>query len=325
MNPKAELAGRIMMLICDEIKPDTQRVLDILCDYRIEYSLALEEADFTRQINHFLGAKRAEGLSNRSLETYLLYLTMLGNYLNKRPIEITSNDIRDFIMYLSETRKLKTNSIQSILGILRSFFGWLHTEEMIPKNPMVRIKSFSINKKDARHPLTVEELERIRDTCKTYREKAIVEFLYSSACRLSEATQIDAANIDMVRRCVDVIGKGSKPRTLYFSVRAMLMIEAYWKERGGGNALFCGIRRPYDRLQGPAVEKIVRELGKRAGLARRVHPHIFRHTFATHMLNAGMDISIIQRILGHSSVGTTEIYAEINQDSVQREYEKFAA
>jgi len=199
----------------------------------------------------------------------------------------------------------------------------MHGEELIPKNPMTRIKSFKINKKDARHPLTLEELEKLRNACKTYREKAIVEFFFSSGCRISEAIQIDVNSLDMTHRCADVIGKGNKPRTLYFSIRARLMIEEYLKERKGGTALFCCGRKPYARLGKRSIEKILQQLGERAGIVRRVHPHVLRHTFATHMLNSGMDITVIQKLLGHSSVGTTEIYAEINQDGVRREYDKF--
>ena len=323
INAKQELAGRIIMLAYDEIKPDTQRVLDLLTDYRIDHGTGIEDMDFLRQVNHFLGAKKSEGMADRTTSNYRLYLAMFDDYLGKKTSEITSNDIRDFIMYLSETRGMKTNSIQSVINILRSYFSWMHGEELIPKNPMTRIKSFKINKKDARHPLTLEELEKLRNVCKTYREKAIVEFFFSSGCRISEAVQIDFAAVDMIHRCVDVIGKGNKPRTLYFSIRARLMIEEYLKERKGGTALFCCGRRPYDRLGKRSIEKILQQIGERARIARRVHPHVLRHTFATHMLSAGMDITVIQKLLGHSSVGTTEIYAEINQDGVRREYDKF--
>jgi len=311
------------MLAYDEIKPDTQRVLDLLTGYRIDHSTGIEEMDFLRQVNHFLGAKKSEGMAARTISNYRLYLGMLSDYLGKKASEITSNDIRDFIMYMSDERGMKTNSIQSVINILRSYFSWMHGEELIPKNPMTRIKSFKINKKDARHPLTLEELEKLRNACKTYREKAIVEFFFSSGCRISEAIQIDVNSLDMTHRCADVIGKGNKPRTLYFSIRARLMIEEYLKERKGGTALFCCGRKPYDRLGKRSIEKILQHIGARAGIVRRVHPHVLRHTFATHMLNSGMDITVIQKLLGHSSVGTTEIYAEINQDGVRREYDKF--
>lgn len=325
MNAKQELAGRIVMLVRDGIRLDAQRVFDFLSDYHIEYSTGIENMDFSCQINHFLGAKRSEGISPKTAHNYRIYLTIFNDYINKPASAVTTNDIRDFITYLSEVRINKNSSIQTVLNTLRSFFGWMQTEEYIPKNPTTRIKSFKINKKDSRHPLTPEQLELLRDACHTYREKALVEFLYSSGCRVSEAVQIDLSAIDFERRCVSVIGKGDKRRNLYFSIRAKLMIRQYVAERKGGTALFCSGRQPYGRLGDRSIEEIIRRIGEQAGITKRVHPHVLRHTLATDLLNSGMDITIIQQILGHSSVGTTEIYAEISQDSVRREYEKFIA
>lgn len=314
MNAKQELAGRIMMIAHDEIKPDPQQILDILAEYRIDHGTGIEEMDFVRQINHFLNAKKSEGHSPASTYNYRLYLLMFADYINKAAADVTANDIRDFITYLSETRNLKTSSIQSILNILRSFFTWMNVEELIPKNPTTRVRNFRINKKDSRHPLTQKQLEMLRNACQTYREKALVEFLYSTGCRVSEAVQIDVDAIDFEQRSVDVIGKGNKKRTLYFSVRAWLMMRQYISERKGGTALFCCTRRPYDRLGIRSVQILIRDLGRRAGISRHVHPHVLRHTLATNLLNSGMDITIIQQILGHGTVATTEIYAEISQD-----------
>lgn len=123
MNAKQELAGRVMMLVHDEIKPDTQRVLDILSDYRIEHSTGIEDMDFMRQVNHFLGAKKSEGIADKTAHNYRLYLTMFSSYINKQAGEVTTNDIRDFITYLSEVRNNKNSSIQTVINTLRSFFG----------------------------------------------------------------------------------------------------------------------------------------------------------------------------------------------------------
>lgn len=325
MNAKQELAGRIMLLICDEIKPDTRRVLDVLSEYRVDHSTGIEEMEFMRQVNHFLAAKKSEGLSPRSEENYRLYLSMFNDYTGKKATEVTATDIRDFIIYFTDVRHNKNSSAQSVINVLRSFFGWMHLEEFIPKNPTIKIKNFKIDKKDARHPLTTEQLELLRNACSNYREKALLEFLYSSGCRLSEATQIDVDGIYFEQRSVPTVGKGGKRRTLYFSVRARLMIRRYLEERKGGMALFCSCRQPYQRLSGAAVQRIIRMLGEKAGMSRRIHPHVLRHTLASDLLNSGMDISAISRILGHGSVDTTEIYAELNQDSVRREYEKYIA
>lgn len=325
MNAKQELANRIVVLAHDEEKPDTQKVLLLLSDYQIEYSTKLEMLDFQRQIEQFLFAKKADGLSPASLKSYRLTLTLFSKYINKLPCDVDTGDIREYLAFLSESRKNKITTVQTAINIFRSFFIWLQQEELIAKNPMLRVKSFKIDKKESRHPLTAAQLELLRNACQTYREKALVEFLYSSGCRISEAVQINVNMLDFNERSVLVIGKGNKQRFLYFSVRAQLMIECYLKERPGGTALFCGMRRPYGRLSTRAVEKVLHVLGIRGQVGRNVYPHILRHTLATDLLNSGMDISIIQQILGHASVGTTQIYAEMSQDTVQREYRKFVA
>lgn len=325
MNAKQELAGRVHQLVHDEIKPDTQRILDILADYTIGYSGSIQDRDLERLIEHFIFAKRAENVTTATIVSYRSSLRRFQAYTAKDAADISTADIRDYIAYLGDVRGNGINAMQTAISILRSFFGWLHQEELIPRNPMIRIKSYKIDKRDSRHPLTNEQLEMLRNACQTYREKAIVEFLYSSGCRVSEAVQIDVNAMDFSQRAVPVIGKGRKPRTLYFSVKAKLMIQHYLEERPGGTALFSAKRKPYKRLSKRALEIIIRDLGKRAGINRQVHPHILRHTLATDLINAGMDIVIIQQILGHSSVGTTQIYAEMSQESVQREYRKYVA
>lgn len=325
MNAKQELAGRVLMLVHDEIKPDTQRILDILGEYTIGYSSGIQDRDFLRLIDHFIFAKRSEGITAATVKSYRSSLKRFHAYDAKDAIDVTTGDVRDYLGYLADVRRNGINSLQTAINVLRSFFGWLHQEELIPRNPMIRIKSYKIDKRNSRHPLTTEQLEMLRNACQTYREKALVEFLYSSGCRVSEAMQIDVKAIDFNQRAVSVIGKGNKPRTLYFSVRAKLMIQHYLDEHHNSTALFCATRRPYKRLSKRSIEIIIRDLGKRAGINRQVHPHILRHTLATDLLNAGMDITIIQQILGHNSVGTTQIYAEMSQESVQREYYKYVA
>ena len=117
--------------------------------------------------------------------------------------------------------------MQTHINTLRAFFGWLTVEEKIKKNPMAKIKSLKLDKKGARQALSVDELERLRDACQGYREKALVEFLVSSGCRLSEVAQLSASDLDLIGRTVRVTGKGDKDRQVYFSVRARLMVQEY--------------------------------------------------------------------------------------------------
>lgn len=195
-------------------------------------------------------------------------------------------------------------------------------EDNIRKSPMRKIKSLKIDKLRSRHPLTAEQLELVRDGCRGYKEKALVEFLVSSGCRVSEVAGLRVDDIDWRDRKCKVIGKGNKERTVYFSVRAKLMLQLYIAERRGGEALFASSRAPYEPLTDRGIEKMISKLGKRIGMERPLYPHLMRHTFASHALNCGMELTIIQHLLGHSDPKTTLIYAEIDPIRVQYEYNR---
>ena len=122
-----------------------------------------------------------------------------------------------------------------------------------------------------------------------------------------------------------VTGKGDKDRVVYFSVRARLMLQEYIKERKGGEGLFVSSKSPYDPLKPRAIQRIVHNISEKAGLAGRVHPHLLRHTFATLALNSGMDVTVIQRLLGHEDIATTQIYAAMNEEVIKHQYNKYVA
>ena len=325
MNAKTELAKRLVATVSADSPAAAEAINAILKDYTILRETDEEKSDLSKRIKHYLGAKRIEGLSPRTLANYKYSLELFAGRVNKSASRVTTDDIRGYITYLSETRHLAETSLQTHINTLRAFFGWLHTEEKIKKNPMLKIRSLKIDKKNARQALSVEELERLRDACQTYREKALVEFLVSTGCRLSEVAQLNVRDLDFSERTVMVTGKGDKDRTVYFSVRARLMLQAYIKERRGGDGLFVSSKTPYLRLKPRAIQRIIRAISERAGLSIRVHPHLLRHTFATHALNSGMDVTAIQRLLGHEDIATTQIYAAMNEDVIKHQYNKYVA
>jgi len=325
MNPKTELTGRILALVYDEIRPDTQRIIDMLADYNVVHSTGMEDIEVYRHINNFLAAKRSEGRSKKTLHNYQIYLNNFNDYLRKPIAEIATVDIRSYLMYLADTRGLKVTSLQTITNTLRSFFGWLLAEEIITKNPTLRINNYVFDKRSLRHALTREELERLRDACQNYREKAVIEFLVSTGCRVSEVTGISVNQIDFNRRAVTVLGKGNKTRTVYFSVRASLMMQMYFAERKRGSALFVATREPYNAVGTRSIEKVVSAVAQRAGIIKRVYPHILRHTFASHLIDAGCDVLAVQQLLGHSDLSTTQIYVTLSGDSVRLAYDRYIA
>ena len=325
MTARHELAKRLISMVSagEPITMDTLN--EILKGYTILREADEEKSDLKKRISYYLGAKRIDGLSPRTLANYKYTLDMFSERVNKSVSKITADDIRGYISYLSEARGLRETGLQTHISVLRAFFSWLLMEERIKKNPMLKIRSLKLDKKNARQALSVEELERLRDACKGYREKALVEFLVSTGCRLSEVAQLNVADLDFNNRSVTVTGKGNKERPVYFSIRARLMLQEYIKERKGGEGLFVSSKTPYLPLKPRAIQRIIHGLSVRAGLDARVHPHLLRHTFATHALNSGMDVTAIQQLLGHENISTTQIYAAMNEDVIRHQYNKYVA
>lgn len=320
MDTKKELIARL-----ESAFPGAENTIAaILADYRVTRETG-REGDLSKRIAVFLAAKKIDGLSAKTLKNYREMLGAFAAQVDKPAARITADDIREYIGYLTENRGLKDSSIQTHINTLRSFFGWLDTEDHIKRNPMRKIKSLKIDRAKARRPLTAEQLERLRDGCRTYKEKALVEFLVSTGCRLGELVGIRVDAVDWQGRSVVVRGKGNKERTVYFSVRAKLMLQEHLAQRRGGEALFASSRAPYGAMKPRAIEKALQKIGERAGEPMRIHPHLMRHTFASNALNAGMDITIIQHLLGHTDPKTTLIYAELAPRTVKYEYERVVA
>lgn len=300
------------------------KIEEIMSGYRIARENRKDRRSLQRSIDSFLAAKKIDGLAAKTLKNYREMLAAFAASVDKPAARITVDDIRGYIGQLA-ARGLRDSSVQTHINTLRSFFAWLELEDMIRKNPMRKIKSLKIDRMAARRPLEPEEMERLRDSCQTYKERALVEFMASSGCRLSEVIGIRMDQVDWQRRSVTVLGKGHKERTVYFSVRAKLMLQEYISNRRGGIALFASSRTPYGPMSPRAVEKVLQRIGERAGIARRIHPHILRHTFATAALKGGMDLTIIQRLLGHTDPKTTMIYAELQPETVRYAYERVVA
>ena len=318
MDAKQELVGALV-----EAGLSPEQAQKLVQPYQISCRNGSGWGDLKKQISAFLAAKRIDGLSARTIENYRYTLGVFAGQVDRAVTKITVDDLREYISYLSETRGLRDGSLLTHINTLRSFFSWLTVEGVSRRNPMLKIKSPRLDRTRSRHALSQEQLERLRDACKTYKERALVEFLVSSGCRLSEVSGIRMEDVNWRDRSVVVHGKGNKSRKVYFSVRAKLMLEEYIARRKGGDALFVSVKTPYPAMQPRAIQRVLGLIGDRVGL--HVHPHLLRHTFATLALAGGMDITVIQRLLGHEDTKTTLIYAELSQRTIQYEYERIIA
>lgn len=318
MTAKIDLIAKLTALM-----PECAReIIKIMREYDVQTAQVYDRSNLPRRVEAFLAAKRIDGCRPKTIKGYRERLKMFMTQCSKPVQAITTDDLREYLAYFVDERHLMDNSVQAHINTLRSFFSWLVDEDNIRKSPMRKIKSLKIDKLRSRHPLTAEQLELVRDGCRGYKEKALVEFLVSSGCRVSEVAGLRVDDIDWRDRKCKVIGKGNKERTVYFSVRAKLMLQLYIAERRGGEALFASSRAPYEPLTDRGIEKMISKLGKRIGMERPLYPHLMRHTFASHALNCGMELTIIQHLLGHSDPKTTLIYAEIDPIRVQYEYNR---
>ncbi|WP_096636457.1 site-specific tyrosine recombinase/integron integrase [Clostridium cochlearium] len=284
---------------------------------------ALVASDIPDKAQMYLAIKKLDGLSEKTLYNYKLHLEKFADTIVKPVNMITTNDIRIYLAMLSRSKNLKQTTLGTEISILKSFFGWLFNEEYIEKNPMIKIKSPKKEKR-LRKSLNVEELERLRDACKTLRERALLEFLFSTGCRLSELVSINISDIDWNTQSLRIIGKGKKERIIYFSPKAKLYLKKYLNSRIDNNtALFVASKMPYNRLGNRSVQREISKISKRAGFTKSIFPHLLRHTMATLALQSGAALTTVQKLLGHEDPGTTEIYAEISDENVKQEYRKY--
>ncbi len=276
---------------------------------------------FPKLAELFLQNKKLEGLSENSLTLYRGRLKIFFETMQKNPEEVTTNDIRCFLVGYQKRTGISDRTLDKFRQIINVFYTWLTDEEYITKNPCRNIKEIKYEV-TPRRSLTRMELEMIRRACKTKRDLAIVDTLYSTGCRVSELINMKISDINAEDKSIHIIGKGKKHNTCYFNTNAQLSLNEYIEERKDDNPyLFVTSRRPFNRLSIKNVELIFKKLSISTGII--VTPHIMRHTCATLSLQSGMPLPQVQKMLGHASSDTTLIYAEISKDTIKNSHIKY--
>lgn len=295
---------------------------------KTERSIVVYDGTDKGLIGRYFVAKQALGLSPNSLKHYRKTIADFLNSTQKHIKDITTEDVRLYITYkkMNGAGACYQNNIRLCLS---SFFSFLHEEGLITSNPISRIKKIR-QPKIVKEPFTEQEVELMRNKAAGLRDKSIIDFLYSTGCRVSEMTGADKSDIDWDNSRVLVKGKGSKFRWVYLNARASVSLKAYLDSRSDTSpALFVGkskSRRSSDnnpaRLTKSGVEVMIRNLGKSLSI-EKAHPHRFRRTAATVALRRGMPIEQVSKILGHASLNTTTIYASSTQDDLAIAHRKY--
>lgn len=277
--------------------------------------------ELKHNINKYLIDKEREGLSKTTLSSYALHLKIFSSFTDKKIQNITKQDIYDYLDYRQANSNLQNSTLETIRAVLRSFFEWLKDEEIIKENPLSKMKPIKCKESVVKY-LTIEELELIREHCKDIREKALLEILYSTGCRLSELTSLNIEDVNFNNRTISVLGKGNKERMVFFSPKSSLYLKKYLNSRKDNcEALFVTERKEYRRLSNRGVQRIISRMGKRSGIY--LHCHMTRHTLATNLLNSGVELVVVKDLLGHTDINTTQIYAKATQSYKQQCYDRF--
>lgn len=253
--------------------------------------------------------KKLLGYSAHTLKGYGIQLRLLVKALGDRDIEdVTLFDLKG---YLAGLTKLKPASIGHRVRFIKSLYSWAHNEGVITQNVASKLRE---PKTGLRLPkaLGEEDIELLREGCVSAFEHAIVEFFYTSGCRIGEVVAINRNSIDWETRSVIVRSKGDKERGVYFSVKAAIWLKKYLKGRKDSDtALFVTERAPH-RMSISQLRERVKQVAVRAGVGAAVYPHKLRHSYATHLLNNGAPLEVIQSLLGHAKMETTRLYAQLS-------------
>lgn len=306
----------------------TELILSILdkaaADYTIskrETALVVVDDAIIQIVNVYLASKKLEGVSDLTIKNYSGHLRTFFNYVCKHPKDISTNDIRLYLATYQQQRKVSDRTLDKVRQILNCFFVWCLNEEYTTSNPCKNIKEIKYEV-EPRHALTRFQLERLRRACKSKKELAIVDVLYSTGCRVAELASMRISDIDTVHNSIEIVGKGRKHNTVYFNTSAQISLNEYFKQRNDDNDyMFITDRKPHRQLSIRMIQKIFTQLSEQLGF--KVSPHILRHTSATLALQSGMPLTQVQMMLGHASAVTTQIYAETSSEDVAVSHKKY--
>lgn len=283
-----------------------------------------EQISNQEYLKMFIEAKQIEGCSARTLQYYQVTIEHLLKNIDTVIRKITTDEIRTYLAEYQQRNNCSKVTVDNVRRNISSFFSWLEEEDYILKSPMRRIHKIK-TKQPVKEIISDEMIERLRDNCRCSRDLAMIDLLYSTGIRVGELVGLNISDIDFEERECVVYGKGDKERRVYFDAKAKLHLQNYISSRIDTNpALFVTLDSPYERLKISGVEIRVRELGRKLNI-EKIHPHKFRRTMATRAIDKGMPIEQVQKILGHSQIGTTMQYAIVNQNNVKTSHRRYIA
>ena len=274
----------------------------------------------------YIASKSVENVTVGTLKNY--YATLRDFFaVVRRPVEdVTTADGRLWLNWFKKEHGISNSYLDHKRIVLNSFFEWLVDEDMIRRNPMRHIKPIK-HEENTRLPMTALELETVRKSCRSLREKALVDFLYSTAARISEVVAMKIEDVHFADHTVFIrCGKGGKSRTTFLNAESEVSLRAYLASRSDDDpSLFVSVKNPIHGVAKKALEGDIQRIVSRCHISVHVTPHVFRHTAASLALQRGMPIDQVQVWLGHARIQTTLRYAKTLNFDVKISHQKYVA
>ena len=329
---REKLKNDLLLMLDKNVDVDILRQLEpqievILSNYEVEErktEIIPYGSDVPETVETYIVSKKISGLSDKTLYLYLMVLTDFFRTVQKKLENVSVADIRVYLYKYQKEHGISNRTLDGRRTIICGYFNWMAAEEYICKNPAVNIEPIKYEKKHKK-AMSQLDLEKVRSSCETKREKAIVEVLYSTGCRVTELERLNISDVNFETKEVYLFGKGDKHRTSYLNAKAEVALKDYLSERTDTNpALFVYDRKPHGRLKKSGIEFLIRKMMKRtSGVTTHVTPHVFRHTTATTALDRGMNIVDVSRLLGHRRLDTTMEYITANSNSVKSNHQNY--
>ena len=325
IDAKMDFLRRAESALADSVTvSDMVNIMNVLSDVLQGFdmrSIAMFNGGDDDLLKCFLDAKTVENKSEKTINRYRYEIKRLMSFVNVPVRNVTVYHLRAYLQHL-KTRGLMDSSIEGIRQVYSSYFNWLQREALISVNPVANLGTVKTPKKQKQIYSDVD-IEKLVRECKQVRDQAIVHFLASTGCRISEMTSLNRDQVDVEKLECIVHGKGNKERVVYMSPVAGMLISEYLETRknDANPALFVG--RKHERLLPNGVRVMLKVLQKKTGVTH-VHPHKFRRTLATDLARRGMPIQEIANILGHEKIDTTMKYVMADNETIKGSYRRFA-
>jgi len=285
------------------------------------------------QFLHYLVVEK--GLSQNTIEAYSRGLVRFVDHLKRKRIQdvrdVGKFDVQGFLLSLRK-KNLNTKSVVRDLSAIRSFFRFLIQEGILETNPVEDLESPKVAK-TLPEILSLKEIEQILEqpnlqTPLGMRDRAMLEMLYATGMRVSELTHLPTHQVNLEGGYVLLYGKGSKERVVPLGSEAMKWVALYLKgARGalskGKESVFLFINRSGKEMTRQGFWKNLKDYAKKAGLRKRITPHLLRHSFASHLLERGADLRSVQMMLGHVDISTTQIYTHVTGEKLKKVHKQF--